>query len=88
MRRRVLIGVVVGAVLAMAGWAYGHQRYGQLLNEWRWRHQLRGVKVTQAAPSRPASALLFPLAASIAGISERGDTSCRCCSGSWACRSA
>ena len=82
--RRLLIGVVVGAVLALAGWAYGHQRYGELLNEWRWRYQLRGVKVTRALPSRPASTLLSPLA----GSSERGDSWCRCYSGSWACRSA
>jgi hypothetical protein len=69
--RRVLIGVVIGAVLALAGWAYGHQRYGELLNEWRWRYQLKGVKVTQAPTPRPASALLFPLAERIA-VSAKG----------------
>jgi hypothetical protein len=83
--RRVLIGVVIGAVLALAGWAYGHQRYGELLNEWRWRYQLKGVKLTQAPSPGPASALLYPLAGSIA---ERGDTWCRYYSGSWVYRSA
>jgi hypothetical protein len=82
--RRVLIVVVVGAVLALAGWAYGHQRYGEIVNEWRWRHQFRSFKHAQAPPSPPASALLSPLAASI----ERGSAWCRCCSGSWEYRSA
>lgn len=67
--RRVVIVVVVGAVLALAGWAYGHQRYGEIVNEWRWRHQFRSFKHAQAPPSPPASALLSPLAASI----ERGN---------------
>jgi hypothetical protein len=83
--RRVLIGVVVGAFLALAGWAYGHQRYGELLNEWRWRYQLKGVKLTQAPSPEPASTLLYPLAGSIA---ERGEVRCRYSSGSWAYRSA
>jgi hypothetical protein len=86
--RRFLIGAVIGAVLALAGWAYGHQRYGELLNEWRWRYQLKGVKVTQAPTSRPASALLFPLSESSHRVGERGEVWCRCSSGSWASRSA
>jgi hypothetical protein len=55
-RRLVLIGLMVGLVVAVAGgaWAYGSHRYGLLLNEWRWRDQLRGAKTAGWQP--PVSA--------------------------------
>jgi hypothetical protein len=55
-RRLALIGLVVGLVVAAASgaWAYGTHRYGLLLNEWRWRDQLRGAKTAGWRP--PAAA--------------------------------
>jgi hypothetical protein len=55
-RRLALIGLVVGLAVAAASgaWAYGNHRYGVLLNEWRWRDQLRGAKT--AGWQAPAAA--------------------------------
>jgi|RhiMetdeSRZDD1v2_1073273.scaffolds.fasta_scaffold141229_2 hypothetical protein len=50
--QRLLIGVLVGVALVIAGgaWAYGSYRYGQLLSEWRWRNQVRGAKTAHWTP--------------------------------------
>jgi len=55
-RRLALIGLGLGLAVAAASgaWAYGSHRYGLLLNEWRWRDQLRGAKTAGWQP--PAAA--------------------------------
>jgi hypothetical protein len=56
--RRWLIALLVGVALAAAGgaWAYGHHRYGQMLNEWRWRSHTGHTR--SAGLALPASPLL------------------------------
>ena len=59
--RQLLLGLLIGIALACASgaWFYGQQRYGQLLNEWRWRRQVGGVRTAlEAGALPPASALL------------------------------
>jgi hypothetical protein len=61
--RQLLLGLLIGIALACASgaWFYGQHRYGQLLNEWRWRRQVGGVRTAVLDPTRsdPASSLLF-----------------------------
>ncbi|HEV8676599.1 MAG TPA: hypothetical protein VGX21_21390 [Methylomirabilota bacterium] len=55
--RQVLLGLLIGIVLACASgvWLYGQHRYGQLLNEWRWRRQVGGIRTAALDPQRGAS---------------------------------
>lgn len=54
---KVLLGLLIGIVLACASgaWLYGQHRYGQLLNEWRWRRQVGGIRTAALDPQREAS---------------------------------
>jgi hypothetical protein len=56
--RQVLLGLLIGVALACASgaWFYGQHRYGQLLNEWRWRRQVGGVRTALLEACSPASA--------------------------------
>jgi hypothetical protein len=48
--RVLLLGLAAALALVAAGgaWALSHQRYGELMLEWRWRDQVRGVKSADA----------------------------------------
>lgn len=61
--RLLRLGLAAVLALAAAGgaWAFSHQRYGELLLEWRWRDQLRGAKAPGAGPATIGIHLaLFP----------------------------
>jgi hypothetical protein len=50
--RFLRLGLAAVLALAAAGgaWAFSHQRYGELMLEWRWRDQVRGSKSADAGP--------------------------------------
>jgi hypothetical protein len=74
----------LAAVVALAAvggaWAVGHQRYGEMLNEWRWRGRLKDVKSVQTAPAIGIGiALLLPQTPQ--GDTREGGAPCRSFSG-------
>ena len=81
-RRAAWLGLAVALALAAASgaWALGQHRYGEMLNEWRWRGQLKDVKSVRA-PAVDAARLALLLTQVPGRDTREGGVSCRFHSG-------